>query len=378
MENQSVVTLKAEPEVNIYAEFSKLMDAQIIENMNIHRCPGMAVLILKDNQVIFEKEYGTKSVHSNEPIDRESIFRLGSVSKGFAGILSAILINKNMIHLDDPLFMYIPELTLKAKTQDKILRVKHILTHSSGLTEHAFSNLVDENQSMETIINNLNHITPRDSTDKSYAYQNATFGLIERVIERVTGMTYAEALDFYLFSPLEMCKISCSYQAICQAENVCAGHKYGSSKTGFKQISFSPHYYNVVSAGGINASLGDMQKWLSAVMGYLPDVIPAKALSIAFHPYISTKNDDKYFNNWPGVQESGYGLGWRLIETHTNHLIYHGGLVNGFRTEIAFDPEKKLGIVLLFNSTCAYSNQAVPLFFQLWEDYSHPCNENYL
>lgn len=358
--------------------FARLFDAQIKEKMAFHKCPGVAIMVMKDNHIIFSKQYGSKSVNNFQPIDKETVFRLGSVSKGFAGILAAILIDKNIINLDDAVSMYIPELSLKAKTKDKILRVRHILTHSTGLTEHAFSNLVDENHPMSTIISNLNRLTPRDSTGKSYAYQNATYGLIEKVIEQATGMSYEQALDFYILSPLDMCGTSCTYEALCHAQNVSGGHKYGGSRAGFVPLPHSPHYYNVPSAGGINAPMSDMQKWLSAIMGYQKNAIPQSALNIAFTPYISTIDDDKYFNSWPGAVDSHYGLGWRIIQTKLNYIIYHGGMVNGFRSEIAFDPVKKLGIVFLSNSTCSYSSQSVPLFFQLWDEYIYPCDHNFL
>lgn len=358
--------------------FNRLLDIQIKTNLAKYGCPGVAVLVLKNNEVVFEKQYGTKSLFSSDLIDNETVFRLGSVSKGFAGVLAAILIDKNLLQLDDPISIYIPELTLKAKTIDKVLRVRHILTHTSGLTEHAFSNLVDENQDMPTIIKYLNDISPRDSTGKAYAYQNAAFGLIEKVIEKATNMSYQNALDYYIFSPLDMCGSSCTYDAIISAPNYSKGHKYNGSKYGFKEIELSPHYYNVPSAGGVNAPMVDMRKWLSAVMGNYPGVISPNALSIAFKPYISTSREDKYFNKWPETISSSYGLGWRIIKTQNNNLVYHGGLVNGFRTEIAFDKEKSMGIVLLFNSTCAYSNVAVPLFFQLIEDYRLKCDLGYL
>lgn len=360
--------------IQVDTTLNRLIDTQIKTNLEKYSCPGVAVLIMKNNEVIFEKQYGTKSLLKNDPINRETVFRLGSVSKGFAGILAAILIDKNMMHLDDPISMYIPELTLKAKTSDKVLRVKHILTHTSGLTEHAFSNLVDENRDMPTIIKYLNSISPRDSTGKAYAYQNAAFGLIERVIEKAANMSYQNALDYYIFSPLEMCGSSCTYNAITSTPNFSTGHKYNGSKLGFKAVELSPHYYNVPSAGGVNAPIVDMKKWLGAVMGYYPYVITPNALSLAFTPYISTRYDDKYFNKWPETIYSSYGLGWRIIKTKHNNLVYHGGLVNGFRTEIAFDKEKNVGIVLLFNSTCAYSNIAVPYFFKLLEGYDQKCD----
>lgn len=368
------------PKSLIDTAFNRLLDIQMAENLHQYQCPGAAVLVMKNNQVIFEKSYGTKSRFSPDTINASSVFRLGSVSKGFAGILAAILIDKNIIQLEDPLTLYIPEIKIKAKSKDQILRVQHILTHSSGLTEHAFSNLVDNNKDMNTIINYLNRLTPRDSTGKAYAYQNATFGLIEKVVESATGMTFTEALDFYLFSPLEMCNTTCTFDEICNTKNVCTGHKFSGDKVGFTPIIIKPHYYNVVSAGGINANLNDMEKWLNAVMGFRPDVISPNARAIAFTPYINTSHEKKYFNEWPGIKNSHYGLGWRLITTQTNNIVYHGGLVNGFRTEIAFDKDKEIGIVILYNSLCGYSNKSIHDFFELWNRFyaNHEEQKDYL
>lgn len=357
------------PKSLVDTAFNRLLDLQIKDKMDEYRCPGAAVLVMKNNQVIFKKSYGTKSIFTQDAIDTSTVFRLGSVSKGFAGLLAAILIDKNIIQLDDPLTLYIPEITIKAKSKDHILRVKHILTHSSGLTEHAYSNLVDDNHDMATIINYLNRLTPRDSTGKAYAYQNAAFGLIEKVVESATGMKFTDALDFYLFSPLNMCSTTCTFDEINHTKNVCTGHKYGGDKVGFTPVDIKPHYYNVVSAGGINANLVDMEKWLNAIMGYRPDVISPNARAIAFTSYINTSYEDKYFNEWPGIKTSHYGLGWRLITTDKNNVVYHGGLVNGFRTEIAFDKNKEIGIVILYNSLCGYSHKSVPEFFELWNNF---------
>jgi beta-lactamase class C len=361
--------VKSTLEAPVDSSFIRLFDEHIKKNMADVQFPGLAVLVMKDNKVVFEKTYGVKSRYSTDTINTSSVFRLGSVSKGFAGMLASILADKGIIHLEDPLTKYIPELKLKAKSKDQIMRVKHILTHTTGLTEHAYSNLVDENKDMSVIINYLNRLTPRDSTGKAYAYQNAAYGLIEKVVESATGMPYTKALDFYIFSPLGMCNTSYTFEALRNGQNVCRGHRFYGSRKGYVPIEMLPHYYNVVSAGGINAPIKDMEKWLSAVMGFRPDVITQNARNIAFNPYVSTSSDDKYFNHWPGIKDTYYGLGWRLVNTKNNQLAYHGGLVNGFRTEIAFDKQQNIGVVFLFNSVCSYSNKAVHEFYELWNTY---------
>lgn len=358
--------------------FNRIFNNKISKNLAQLQCPGAAVIVMREGQVIFEKQYGIRSVHNGKSIDDTTIFRLGSVSKGFAGILAAILIDKKIIQLDDPVALYVPEITLKAKSKDGIIKLRHILTHSTGLSEHSYSNLVDENHNMQTIIRYLNKLTPRDSTGKVFAYQNAAFGLIEKVIERATGMTYIDALDFYIFSPLNMCSTSCRYEDLCNASNYCTGHKFGGKKHGFVPMKIKPHYYNVASAGGVNTCAKDMIKWMNALMGYRPDVISPNAREIAFAPYINTSNEDRHFNYWPGIVNTHYGLGWRVVNTRNNHIIYHGGLVNGFRAEIAFDKDKNLGVVFMFNSLCGYSSKSVHEFFDLWNSFHQPMDEDYL
>lgn len=356
--------------------FNKMWENQITENIDKYQCPGMAIAVIKDNQIIFEKEYGVRSIQNEASIDLNTLFRIGSLSKGFAGILAAKLIEKNKFKLDDPVSMYIPEFTVKAKNKDGIMRIQHILSHTSGFTEHAFSNLVDENVNREVMIRYLDNLVPKDSTGKVYAYQNVAFSLIEKVIEKVTGMTYTEALDSYILSPLNMCNTSCTYESMESVANRCEGHGY--TRYGYASKELGRQYYNIPSAGGINAPLKDMEKWLSAVMGNNPDVISKEAQNIAFSSYANTSYDRKFWNKKSDVMHTNYGLGWRLITTPQNQLVYHGGLVNGFRAEIAFDQKTKTGIVVLFNSVCNYSNRIVFDFYDLWNNYHNDNQEIYL
>ncbi|KXK40828.1 MAG: beta-lactamase family protein [Saprospiraceae bacterium] len=347
--------------------FNRILDERIKEKMNIERTPGLAIAVIKDDRIIFEKEYGVRSRSSDGEIDPNTIFRIGSLSKGFAGILAAKLVEQNMISLEDPVSMYYPEFTAKGKNADGVIRIKHILSHSTGFTEHAFSNLLDQKVDINKIYSNLERLSPRDSTGIAYAYQNVIFAIIEKVIEKATGMSYADALQDYIFSPLSMCNSSCTYEDVEGKENVCSGHRSG--RYGFYATPVSTQYYCVASAGGVNASLKDMERWLSAMMGNDPDIVSDEARNLAFQEMICTSIDRKAWNRWPGFISSHYGLGWRLIKTQQNNLVYHGGMVNGFRAEIAFDRDKKIGIIALFNSVNKYSNYIVPEFYDLWNTY---------
>ncbi|MCB0660845.1 MAG: beta-lactamase family protein, partial [Saprospiraceae bacterium] len=243
----------------------------------------------------------------------------------------------------------------------------HLLSQSVGVTEHAYSNLVDRDLSIDNLIPYINKLYVRDSTGITYAYQNATYGLIEKVIEKATGMTYKEALRTFVLDPLGMNHTNMSMEGIIESHNYCNGHKARRKPAGFAPIDISTHYYNVVSAGGVNSNLEDMEKWLQAVMGYAPDVLSEQVRNRAFYPYIWSGSASKYFNRWPEYSDSYYAWGWRRLQVGNRMLVHHGGLVNGFRTEIAFDPVENIGIVCLFNSTCDYSNQIISDFFMSWQ-----------
>jgi len=351
-----------------------VLDTNIQMRLEEFSCVGASVVVIKEGKNIFKHNYGVKKLNTLNEINDSTVFRLGSVSKGFAGILAAKLACEGLIDLERPVVDYVPEFTMKAKSKDKIIRIKHLLSHSTGLTEHAFSNLVDQNISMDKIMVLLNRQSPRDSTGKAYAYQNAVFAVIERVIQSATKLSYAEALNQYLFKPLGMNRTSSDLASIIKDSNHCVGHKYRGQHVGFAPIDLLPHYYNVASAGGINSTINDMQLWLAAIMGDKPEVLSNCARTLAFEPQINTSYDDKYFNKWPLTTSSNYGLGWRIIERDGYRLIYHGGLVNGFRAEIAYLPSQKIGIVVLFNSVCKYSNHVVPQILDIIKDGANDCD----
>ncbi len=356
--------------------YYKALNRQFEENIDKYACPGMAIAIIKDDQVVFEKGYGVRSIKTKKPIDQNTVFRIGSVSKGFAGMLASILIDQGKLHLDDPVSLYVPEMDIRAKNEDHVLRLRHVLSHTSGYTEHAFSNLVDQSLDRATLVRSLSRIAPRDLTGIDYAYQNVAFSLVEQAIEKVTNMSYAQALDFYIFSPLNMCNSSSSYEAINHCVNHCHGHI--ATKRGIVPQDLGRHYYNIPSAGGVNATLNDMVKWLHAIMGNRPDVLSQEARMLAFDAYADTSKDRKFWNRRKEVLHTQYGLGWRLVETNNNNLVYHGGLVNGFRSEIAFDRKTNTGIVVLFNSLCAYSNTVVFDFFDFTNSYFQDRQDEYL
>lgn len=326
------------------------------------RIPGAAVVIVKDGRVVFQKGFGVKEKGKPEKIDEHTVFRLGSVSKGFASVLTGILAEEGVVNWDFPVAGYVEEFRLNDPEQTERIQVRHLLSHTSGLPRHAYTNLVEDGLSLDQIIPRLADVPLLVKEGVQLSYQNAAYSAIEKILEVQTGTDFNTLLDEKLFGPLAMHNSSTSYDGIMDSGNKAMPHLYHSRVRGHVPGTISKKYYNAVSAGGINASATDMGKWLLLLTGHYPDVISEETLEEIYDP-LATIHNRRYSRYWDGVNESHYGMGWRVLYNYGQRIVYHGGYVNGYRSEIAFSPESGVGICILINTNSSYPLEVIPDVF---------------
>jgi beta-lactamase class C len=327
--------------------------------------PGAAVVIIRDTAVVFMRGYGVKLAGGNDSVDIHTTFRLGSVSKGFAAVVSAMLVQEGYFSFDDKLTAYLPEFRLSSQEQTERITIRNILSHTTGLSRHSFTNLVERGWSIDSIETQMSTLPLAGKEGEVFAYQNAAYSLIEKVIRKTTGREYREILTGEVFLKAGMTDASCTLEGMTWRANKSSPHIPVSS-TKFKEKPITGKYYNSVSSGGVNASISDMGIWLRLLMGHSPGVVKKESLNPIFKPVINTNNEGKIFNRWKSTEESWYAMGWRVIDYNGRRYIYHGGFVNDYRAEIAFDRETGIGICALFNAPCSLSNTIVRNFFDYY------------
>ncbi len=332
------------------------------EGLNDKRIPGGAVAIVKDGRVVFQKGFGVKEKGTAEKVDEHTVFRLGSVSKGFASVLAGMFVEAGVVSWDSPVSSYVEDFKLNDEEQTDRIQIRHLLSHTSGLPRHAYTNLVEDGLSLDRIIPRLEQVPLIAKEGVQIAYQNAAYSVIEKVLEVQTETDFNTLLDEKLFKPLAMDHSSVSFDSIRYSGNKALPHVYYSHSRGRVAIPNSEKYYNAVSSGGINASASDIGKWLLLLTGHHPDVISDETLEKIYDP-LATINNRRYSRYWDGVNESHYGMGWRVLDNHGQKIVYHGGYVNGYRSEIAFAPEDGLGICILINTNSSYPLEVIPDFF---------------
>ena len=361
----SAVTDDLDYNSSLYKELTFQYDTFIRNTLLKENIPGLAVVIIKNDKVILMKGYGVKKSGGNDSVDVNTVFRLGSVSKGFASVLTGILINENKLSWDDQVIRFLPEFSLKNPEYTKRLTVRHVLSQTSGLPMHTYTDLLDDNVPFSQIKPLLSGVDPISPPGKEYSYQNVMYSIIADVLNSATGKDYKTLVKERIFVPLNMQHASLDYNTICCDSNVAYPHLYAGNNL-WKPQKLNDRYYTVAPASGVNASISDMAMWLKALIGDYPEFIPENALNEIFKPQIVTPIKRKFKHSWKNLDKLYYGLGWRIFECNGEKIIYHGGYVKGYRAEISIDSKDQTGIVVLFNANCRLSNFCIPRF---WEYY---------
>lgn len=352
--------------------------AFVKQELKQHNIPGAAYTIVQGNKAIATETFGYTDLKKKKPINNQTIFRLASVSKPFAATIAAMLVEDNKLDWQDKVTEYVPEFKLaKAGAADKI-SLSHILSHSSGLTPNAYDNLLNANVPMPKIIKKFDRVNPICEPARCYGYQNVAFSFIQPAIEASQPKSYAQLLQDEIFTPLYMANASVGWQDYLNNPNSAKPHvlikkrntnRFNSKGKRIKQyvwrtVKVTPNYYHVEPAAGINASINDMSQWLIANLGYRPDILSKALLNELTTPKIKTKKDLRRLYWREHLTDAHYGYGWRIYQFAGHKLIYHSGWVSGFRADIAYAPDLKIGFAILLNAESNNINKITTHFWQ--------------
>ena len=350
-----------ELKVAVQAYFDKAITSGVIV--------GAGVSIVRGDSIVISDGFGKRSIDVNDGVDGQTIFRLGSLSKGFAGVLAANLKDEGKLNWEDKVSDCIPEFQLGDRSNTAKITLANILSHTSGAPYHSYTNLVEAGLPLTDIAKRFKDVTPISNPGKLYSYQNALFALSGEMMYKVTGQDISTSLEDRFFKPLEMCSTTMDYETLAHEKNVAMPHS--KRRNGWRPKKLNDHYYNAIAAGGINASALDMGKWIRFLLGHNPEIMSKSALEEAFNPFIEIKGHSKYYQRWPGHLASYYGFGWRIhkfAEDDTGlekTIWHHGGSVNNFRNEIAVYPEADLGICVLLNNNSKLAKTVVPDLYKI-------------
>ncbi|MEP6737796.1 MAG: serine hydrolase domain-containing protein [Chryseolinea sp.] len=327
--------------------------------------PGAAIAVVHDSSIIYLKGFGLREVGERDSVDERTVFRIASVSKCFASFLTGILVEENVLHWNDSIRDILPSFALESREETDKLTIRNVLSHTTGLPYHTYTNMVEEGMPLDTMLSWLKKVRMASKVGQSYSYQNVAYSLIGEVVQARTSKTYETEMKEKVFGPLRMQTASIDYATLMANKNIAYPHKRARGR--WVPAKITNTYYNVAPAGGVNASISDMAQWMIALLGNRPEVISKETLKTLFSPVVKARSKNRNYGRVHKLTSSYYGLGWRILYYPNDTLIYHGGFVNGYRSEVAVNPKEGIAVCILANAPGDLADNGIPLFFDMYE-----------
>jgi beta-lactamase class C len=321
---------------------------------------GLAVAIVKDDNVLLERGIGYADASTREPITANTAFRLASLSKAFATAMAAIMVQDGVIRWDTKVANVLPTFTLADVASSQKLTVRDILSHRVGLPHNTYDRMLEADEPYEVLVSRLAEVPMACPVGDCYGYQNIAFSLIGDVTYAVTGDFFYHQVEKHIFHPLGMDTATYGRDALESTQSWARPHHRIAH--GWAPFVPKESYYHVPPAAGVNASIRDMEQWLIAQMGGRPNVLTPAVLDELHTPLVST---DREMTATPWrrgrLLNAQYALGWRIYDYAGQTLVFHAGAVQGYRAMIAFLPQYHFGAVMLWNCESAVPSGLMPM-----------------
>ncbi|HET6889648.1 MAG TPA: serine hydrolase, partial [Pyrinomonadaceae bacterium] len=311
--------------------------------------PGLAVAIVKNDQIVFARGYGVRKLGETAPVTERTLFAIGSSSKAFTAASIAMLIDEGKLSWDDPAIRHLPGFELFDPYATRELTVRDLLSHRSGLQRGDFLWYGSEYDRNE-IIRRTRYLKPSWSLRSRFGYQNLMFLTAGQLVAKISGKSWDEFIKDRLFSPLGMTASSTSIKSLQTSNDVATPHAKVDEKV---QVVAWRNIDNIAPAGSINSNVIDMAQWVRLQLSdgnYQGKRLFSSGVAKEMHtPQTVIRAEPPYSLFYPEAHFINYGLGWFLSDYRGRKVVEHGGAIDGMRAQIALLPEEKLGLVILSN-----------------------------
>jgi len=344
------------------------LDASLRQAMQTGDFVGLAVAVVRGGEVRFLRAYGETEAGSGEPVNADTLFRIASLSKGFASSMVGLAVSEGRLSLGATASGFAPDLALP-RGGEASLTLSDILSHRTGLPPNAYDNLLEAGLSPEAILPQYRKVTPTCPVSDCYTYQNIPYDLAGRALAAAYGAAFPDLVEERLFRPLGMQTATFGPDGLVGSGNWARPHerRRGAGPAHpWTRVEVKLPYYLTPASGGVNASIRDMAQWLNAQLGNVPEVLPPEVLDLIHTPQVGTPTETRRMRSvLPGLSASHYAYGWRVYDYAGERVVAHGGSVDGYGAQIMFMPAHNTGIVVLSNARPQRLWSLAPLYLDL-------------
>jgi CubicO group peptidase (beta-lactamase class C family) len=271
-----------------------------------------SILIAKNGKVLYQNCSGYADFAAKKRLTLSSQFEIASVSKQFTAVAILMLYEQNKLRLTDTVQRFIPDFPYKGIT------IHQLLCHRSGLPDYfKFAEKYHDDKTVmidnDSLLRMMKKYHPKilEQPNKKFEYSNTGYAVLASIVERISGISFADFVNRTIFIPLGMKETYFYLHGKPQENAYTVGHRNN------YKIYDRDCESGVMGDKGIFTTIADLLIWDNAL--YQAKILKAETINMAFNP----KNPEN-----PPCHN--YGYGWRLsCDDFGKPLIYHGGLWNG-------------------------------------------------
>lgn len=309
-------------------------------------------LVFEKGKIVYEGVFGIRGYDQPQPLDLDSRFRLGSVSKQFTAMAIMLLKQDGKLDYDQDIHTFLPELPYSGIT------IRQLLHHMGGLPDYQW--LMDQNWKTELayddtaryitgnadILNLFAELKPpvRFAPGERWEYSNTGYNFLATIVTRASGMPFAQFLKERIFEPAGMSNTEVfAYEPGPDPKMPDRAFGFWTDWNGTDRRNTDAHYLNrAAGEDGVYSTVGDLLKWDRIL--YTDKLVLKSALSEAFTSGVLNNGDS-----------TGYGFGWFIERSPTGRkMVSHSGGWAGFITYFLRGIEEDKCLVLLSNNSTEY------------------------
>jgi CubicO group peptidase (beta-lactamase class C family) len=311
---------------------------------------SITIGVVSGGTLVWTRSLGFADISAHRLATRATVYRIGSVTKMFTGVMLHQLLAKGRVRLADPVARYVPQFaTVRGLTPGTPgPTILQLATMTSGLASEPegsqrFS-VGPVSRWRMTLLDALKHTQYEHAPGTAFNYSNIGYAVLGAALERAAGTSYLQWQERMILRPLGMIHTRFDVDATL-AGDLATGYEIDdagatSATTSQREVRDGRGYR--VPVGSLFSTVDDLSRFMAFQLGHgSADVLPPARLDSAYAGVVATSSD----------LEMGYGLGFLVQRRGDFPWVGHSGGVPGYAAMLIFDRDHQLGIVALRNAT---------------------------
>lgn len=333
------------PDGDLDATFSQFADF-IEAQMSAYGIPGVAVgIIAGDRQ--FTAAFGVTNVDHPLPVDADTFFQIGSITKTYTGATIMRLVEAGKIDLAAPVRDYLPDFRVADPEVSASVTVGHLLNHTGGWEDRSFQETGDGDDALKLAVQRLADAPQVSPLGKYFSYNNSGYAVAGLVIEAVTGQTYEAAVADLLINPLGTSQSFFLEEIVTRA--VAVGHDFAPDDPGGQPVVVGPWALprSENPAGGLTASLNDQLRYARLFLSNGTEggtqILSPDSISSMFQP-------SGPGGSTPFEVIGQMGVSWPLEDRAGTQVVFHLAGTTGQMSNLVMVPGARFAMAILTNA----------------------------